>query len=55
MFILKKEIDYINGNQLEDTRPISISSPFFKILEQIILNRIYKLTKDKIIKPINKN
>ena len=55
MFILKIDNNEINGNKLDDCRPISITSAIFKLIEILILNKIKLLERNGIIKQINQN
>ncbi len=43
------------GNTIEEFRPIHITSPFFKLLEKIIKNRMDNLYRCKLVKEINLN
>lgn len=40
MFIYKTIPDQTKGNLIDDLRPISITSCFFKLIERLLLNRI---------------
>ena len=55
LFIIKKGKDISKGAKIDDCRPISITSPLYKILEAILLKRINKLINTKTIKPISEN
>ena len=54
MFIYKKDPNP-EGYFIDQLRPISITSPFFKLLEKILKNRMETLTNDQTIKEINKS
>ena len=53
VFIYKDKPDLVNGNTVGSFRPISVTSPLFKLLEIIIHRRIRKLTEKQQITPIH--
>ena len=55
MFLIKEGKYNENGTLIDECRPISISSPLFKILEKIILRRIRKGVQQNRIRRISSN
>ncbi len=53
IMILKKPINTEQGNTLDDFRPISVTSIFYKLLEKILHRRIKALSNDSGIRPLN--
>ncbi len=53
ILILKKPLNLDEGNTLDDFRPISVTSIFYKTLEVVLHRRIKRHLNDGIIRPLN--
>ena len=54
-FIYKGTKNLLEGNSINEMRPISVTPVIFKLTERLILNRITTLTEEGTIKKLNLN